>query len=124
VAGRAARNVNGEVILYADRITDSMKEAIDTTEARRKKQLAYNKRHGIKPRTIIKAVKEGIEIYRQAKEIVQETVGETEEEYDITEVISQLEIEMEKAARNLRFEKAIVYRDQIKKLKKRLSHFG
>jgi excinuclease ABC subunit B len=120
VAGRAARNVNGEVILYADNITDSMRNAIDITDKRRQKQLEYNKKHGITPRTITKAVKDGIEAYRQAKEIVQDVTGETPEEYDILEVISQLESEMEEAARNLQFEKAIVYRDQIARLKKLL----
>ncbi len=120
VAGRAARNVNGEVILYADNITDSMRSAIEITDKRREKQVEYNKKHGITPRTITKAVKDGIEAYRQAKEIVQDVTGETPEEYDILEVVSQLESEMEEAARNLQFEKAIVYRDQIARMKKLL----
>jgi excinuclease ABC subunit B len=97
-----------------------MRNAIEITDKRRKKQLEYNKEHGITPRTITKAVKDGIEAYRQAKEIVQDVTGETPEEYDILEVISQLESEMEEAARNLQFEKAIVYRDQIGRLKKLL----
>jgi len=117
VAGRAARNVNGQVILYADNITGSMRKAIDTTNARRERQLEYNKEHGIEPRTIKKAIKEGIEAYKMAKKIVQDVTGESEEEYDIMDVISQLEGEMEQAARNLQFEKAIVYRDQIGRLK-------
>jgi excinuclease ABC subunit B len=121
VAGRAARNVNGKVILYADNITGSMREVIEVTNSRRKKQIEYNKEHGIKPRTIKKAVKEGIESYKLAKEVVREAVGETDLEYDISEVIAQLEIDMEKAARNLQFEKAIVYREQIEKLKKKLN---
>ncbi|MBD3425813.1 MAG: excinuclease ABC subunit UvrB [Candidatus Omnitrophica bacterium] len=121
VAGRAARNVNGEVILYADNITGSMKRTIDITNARRRKQIEYNKKHGIEPRTIRKAIKNGIEAYRQAKEIVQDVTGESEKEYDILEVITQLEKEMEEAARNLQFEKAIVYRDQIHRLKKMLN---
>ena len=66
VAGRAARNVNGKVILYADNITGSMREVIEVTNSRRKKQIEYNKEHGIKPRTIKKAVKEGIESYKLA----------------------------------------------------------
>ena len=121
VAGRAARNVNGEVILYADNMTGSMKKTIDITNARREKQIRYNDEHGIEPKTIKKAIKDGIEAYRQAKEIVQDVTGETEEEYDILEVIAQLEGEMEDAARNLQFEKAIVYRDQIHRLKSLLS---
>ncbi len=66
VAGRAARNVNGKVILYADNITGSMREVIEVTNSRRKKQIEYNKEHGINPRTIKKAVKEGIESYKLA----------------------------------------------------------
>ncbi|MDD3088992.1 MAG: excinuclease ABC subunit UvrB [Candidatus Omnitrophica bacterium] len=120
VAGRAARNVNGEVILYADTVTDSMRCMIETTLKRREKQLAFNRENGITPKTIHKAVKEGIEAYRKAKEIVQEAAGETPEEYDVLEVISELEAEMELAARNLQFEKAIVCRDQIARLKKLL----
>jgi excinuclease ABC subunit B len=121
VAGRAARNVNGEVIFYADTVTRSMKETIDITEKRRKKQIRYNLEKGIEPRTIQKAVVEGIEAYRRAKEIVQEATGESSSEYDIREVISDLERDMEQAARNLQFEKAIVYRDQVSRLKKMLS---
>ena len=121
VAGRAARNVNGEVILYADSVTGSMRKAIDTTNERREKQLGYNREHGIEPRTIKKAIKEGIEAYKAAKRIVQDVTGETEEEYDILEVINQLEDEMEQAARNLQFEKAIIYRDQIARLRKMLN---
>ena len=118
VAGRAARNVNGEVILYADTITKSMKKTIDITDARRKKQIKYKEENGIKPQTIKKAIKEGIEAYKKAKEIVQNATGESDIEYDMLEVLSELERDMEQAARNLQFEKAIVYRDQIARLKK------
>ena len=119
VAGRAARHVNGEVIFYADSITRSMRKTIEITNDRREKQARYNKANGIEPRTIIKAISEGIEAYKQAKEIVMEAAGgETEEDLDVLEVIAQLESDMELAARNLQFEKAIVYRDQIEKLKK------
>jgi len=120
VAGRAARNVNGEVLLYADTITESMKKAIDVTNKRREKQFEFNKERGIKPSSIKKAIKEGVTAYRQAKKIVQAATGESEEEYDILEVMSQLEKDMEQAARNLQFERAILYRDQIMKLKKML----
>ncbi|MBL7073536.1 MAG: excinuclease ABC subunit UvrB [Candidatus Omnitrophica bacterium] len=120
VAGRAARNVNGEVILYADNVTRSMKKTIDITNERRKKQLEFNQTHGIKPSTIKKAIKEGVEAYRQAKKIVQDATGESDREYDILEVLTQLEKDMEQAARNLQFERAIIYRDQIAKLKKML----
>lgn len=120
VAGRAARNVNGEVILYADTVTDAMRKTIDITNARRERQVRFNVEHGITPKTIQKAIKEGVEAYKRAKEIVQEVTGETPEEYDILEVLAELESDMELAARNLQFEKAIVYRDQIARLKKML----
>jgi len=120
VAGRAARNINGEVVMYADNITKSMKKTIDITNKRRKIQMKFNEENNIMPTTIKKAVKEGIEAYKKAKEIVQDVTGETQEEYDINEVIRELERDMEQAARNLQFEKAIVYRDQIHKLKKLL----
>ncbi|MBU1084700.1 MAG: excinuclease ABC subunit UvrB [Candidatus Omnitrophica bacterium] len=118
VAGRAARNVNGEVIMYADTVTGSMQKAIDITDERRKKQLEFNEENDISPKTIEKAVMDGIESYKKAKEMVKAVTGEDDEAYDINEVISQLEMDMESAARNLQFEKAIGYRDQIIKLKK------
>ncbi|MDD5633893.1 MAG: excinuclease ABC subunit UvrB, partial [Candidatus Omnitrophica bacterium] len=118
VAGRAARNVNGEVILYADTMTESMRKTIEITDKRREKQVSFNKTHNITPKTIEKAIKEGIESYKKAKEIVQDVTGETDEVYDINEVVAELERDMEEAARNLQFEKAIVYRDQIARLKK------
>ncbi|MFH1836827.1 MAG: excinuclease ABC subunit UvrB [Candidatus Omnitrophota bacterium] len=117
VAGRAARNINGEVLLYADTITGSMRKTIDTTNERRIRQTAFNEKNGIEPMTIKKAITDGITSYKRAKEIVREVTGENEEEYDINEVIAQLESDMEEAARNLQFEKAILYRDQALKLK-------
>ncbi|MDP8258093.1 MAG: excinuclease ABC subunit UvrB [Candidatus Aadella gelida] len=118
VAGRAARNINGEVIMYADKITGSMRKTIDITETRRKKQTEFNEKNGIEPSTIIKAISGGIESYKRAKEIVKEVTGENDKEYDLNEAIAQLERDMEDAARNLQFEKAIVCRDQVLKLKK------
>jgi len=120
VAGRAARNVNGRVILYADNITGAMRKVIDITEERRCRQMEFNKKNGITPATIKKVIKEGIEAYKKAKEIVEDATGETGEEYDIMEVITQLEQDMGQAARNLQFEKAIVYRDQIARLRRML----
>ncbi|MGB3057857.1 MAG: excinuclease ABC subunit UvrB [Candidatus Omnitrophota bacterium] len=124
VAGRAARNINGEVILYGDNITDSMRRAIDTTNARRVKQIKYNEEHGIEPKTIIKAIRNGIESYRRAKEITADIISETPEEWDVMEAIAELEMDMEEAARNLQFEKAIVFRDQIARLKKQLHRYA
>ncbi|MBU4376199.1 MAG: excinuclease ABC subunit UvrB [Candidatus Omnitrophica bacterium] len=117
VAGRAARNINGKVILYADNITDSMSRAILESQRRRVKQLAYNKEHKITPQTVKKAIKEGIESHARAKEMALEATGADENTNDILEVISELEHDMELAARNLNFERATVLRDQIVKLK-------
>ena len=117
VAGRAARNINGSVIMYADTVTDSMKRAIEESGRRRKLQLEYNKKYKITPMTIKKAVKEGVESYKKAKELISEVAGESAESYEVHNLISELERDMELAARNLQFEKAIVLRDQIKKLK-------
>lgn len=120
VAGRAARNINGMVIMYADTMTDSMRRAIDEMERRRSLQLEFNEKNNVKPATIKKAVREGIEIFKKAKELVTDTARETEEEHELASFISQLEEEMKEAARNLQFEKAITLRDQIKELKKKV----
>ncbi|MBF0215485.1 MAG: excinuclease ABC subunit UvrB [Candidatus Omnitrophica bacterium] len=119
-AGRAARHINGEVIFYADNITDSMKKVIDITNTRRTKQAGYNRDHGITPVTIVKAIKEGVESYRKAKEVTAEAIGGKEGEYDIVELIGEIEREMEQAARNLEFEKAIVLRDERQRLREML----
>ncbi len=118
VAGRAARNINGAVIMYADTVTNSMKRAMDETSRRRDIQLEYNKVHNIMPKSIKKAVKKGVESYRKAKEFISDIAGESSEEHDIHNIISGLERDMEQAARNLQFEKAIVFRDQIATVKK------
>ncbi|MFN7170481.1 MAG: excinuclease ABC subunit UvrB, partial [Candidatus Omnitrophota bacterium] len=117
VAGRAARNVNGKVIMYADNITGSMQRAIEETERRRKAQLEYNRKYNITPRTIEKAVKDYIEIIEETKEFVKRLTGVSEGRLEIEEVIAQLQEEMELAARNLHFERAAIIRDQIKELK-------
>lgn len=116
VAGRAARNINGQVVMYADTITASMQKALDETGRRRKKQLEFNKKNNITPRSIEKAIKEGIEIIRDSQDLEVQVTGESEDEYEVRQVISELQHEMEVAARNLQFEKAMYFRDQIKKL--------
>ncbi len=116
VAGRAARNVNGQVIMYADEITGSMKRALNEMNRRRKTQLEFNKKHGITPRSIEKAINEGIEMLEKAEEEVIEVTGQSLEEYEKQEVIAELEHDMELAARNLQFERAAQLRDQIKNL--------
>jgi len=119
VAGRAARNVNGEVILYADQVTGSMRTAIAETERRRLKQLDYNKRHNITPTTVQKAIREGIEAIRDAEELAVSQTGQTLEDHDLMAALSELEEEMLLCARNLQFERAAVLRDQIATLKER-----
>ncbi|MBS1413266.1 MAG: excinuclease ABC subunit UvrB [Christensenellaceae bacterium] len=110
--GRAARNSEGKVILYADRITDSMKRAMDETSRRRAKQDKYNKEHGIIPRTIIKPVSEVLEISRPVKE-----TGGKMDIADVKAEIARLEKEMLKAAKELDFEAAAKYRDALKLLR-------
>lgn len=119
VAGRAARNINGQVVMYADSITGSMKKAIDETRRRRKKQADFNKKNNITPRSIQKSIKEGIENVRESEEMVTQFTGETEQEYLLHQVISDLQHQMEQAARNLQFEKAIYFRDEIRKLEEK-----
>ena len=115
--GRTARNVNAEVILYGDAVTNSMQNAINETARRRKIQTAYNKKHKITPTTIKKSIRDGIESEYAAKKIVTELVKETEEEYVTQEYINELEQEMRAAAEKLDFEKAAALRDKIQKMK-------
>jgi excinuclease ABC subunit B len=118
--GRSARNVNAEVYLYADRVTDSMQEAIDETNRRREIQLAYNKKHGITPETIRKAIRKGIEEEIAARNVVKESAGVTETQYVTQEFINELEAEMLSAAEQLEFERAAQLRDRIMQLKQQI----
>lgn len=116
--GRAARNVNGMVIMYADSMTDSMKKAIDETNRRREKQLQYNKEHGITPKTIIKEIKELEDNTYKASEMDYFTIPVNEESMDIEyadrdDLIKKLEAEMHREASNLNFERAAMLRDKI-----------
>jgi excinuclease ABC subunit B len=119
VAGRAARHLDGKVLMYADTITKSMKKAIDESDRRRKIQLEFNRQYNITPQSIQKAVKESIESYKKAREVMESVVEETDEEYDVMNLVSELQHDMETAARNLQFEKAAILRDQIKELKEK-----
>ncbi|MFC1666797.1 excinuclease ABC subunit UvrB [Candidatus Omnitrophota bacterium] len=118
VAGRAARNIDGQVIMYADSITNSMKKAIEETNRRRKKQLEFNRKNNITPRSVEKAIKEGIEIVKKAKDVVIDVAGQDEDRYEIDTLIAELQREMELSARNLQFERAAEIRDKIKELKR------
>ncbi len=115
--GRAARNVNAKVILYADQITPAMKYAMDETERRRNVQIAYNTEHGIKPETIKKAIRAGIESEVKARRTVSDVIHSTEDAVDQTEIIKLLEEEMLTSAKNLEFERAAQLRDKINEMK-------
>jgi excinuclease ABC subunit B len=115
--GRSARHVNAEVVLYADKITPSMRRAIDETERRRALQLEYNKEHGITPETIVKAIRRGIEEEIQARTIVRRAVGRDETTDATEEYLSALEAEMLDAAEKLEFERAAALRDKILELR-------
>ncbi|MBM4080096.1 MAG: excinuclease ABC subunit B, partial [Planctomycetes bacterium] len=118
--GRTARNVNAEVILYADAVTKSMQRAIDETNRRRKIQTAYNEKHGIKPETVKKEIRAGIEAEIASAKLVRTLVHEEEEEYVTQQFLSELEDEMRQAAEKLEFERAAELRDRIVRLQKKL----
>ncbi len=118
--GRAARNSEGRVIMYADRITDSMKRAMDETYRRRAVQEAYNEEHGITPTTIKKAVRDLIAISRVAIED-EKTWRKDPESMDLAELkklARELEKQMQKAAAELNFEEAAILRDRMTEVKK------
>jgi excinuclease ABC subunit B len=116
--GRAARNVRGRVILYADSVTGSMKRAIDETERRRKKQLAYNKKHGITPKTIEKKISSIVDFELKPGSVADDAALKLESPDEIKKYITLREKEMKQAAKQLEFEKAALIRDEIGKLKK------
>ena len=118
--GRAARNADGHVIMYADNMTDSMRKAIDETERRRAVQTRYNEEHGITPQTIRKAVRDLISI---SKEITREQAAfekdpESMNLGELRKLIADVEKKMRKAAADLNFEAAAELRDRMKELKK------
>lgn len=115
--GRAARNAQAEVILYADKTTEAMSWAIEETGRRREIQLAYNSEHGITPRTVQSAIESGIEEEIAARDMNALVAGKTVDEEPTQEVLEQLHKEMLEAAENLEFEKAAKLRDEIAKLR-------
>ena len=120
--GRAARNAEGHVIMYADTITDSMRAALDETQRRREVQMAYNEEHGITPKTIQKAVRDLISVSRKvaASELQMEKDPESMSEKELEKLIKELEKQMKKAAADLNFEAAAELRDKLIELKKTL----
>jgi len=132
--GRAARNLHGKAILYADRVTDSMKRAIDETDRRREKQRAFNELHNITPRSVIKPVHEMIDGVmtdtdgqKLGKDRLKASTFDSEGVIDLSmedfkRKVKQLEEQMYQFARDLEFEQAALIRDEITQLKAR--HFG
>ena len=127
--GRAARNIGGEVVMYADRVTESMRAAIDETDRRRAIQTAYNEEHGIEPRTIIKGIRD---LNDQLRTVAEGTVMYTSEreardrrllELDtkkVEELVKRMEAEMRSAAKELEFERAAALRDEIQQIRLRV----
>ncbi len=116
-AGRAARHINAEVVLYADVMTDSIKKFIATTEYRRSKQLAYNQEHHITPKSVKRELQLSLSELTKAREVEASVVRESPGGYQTAELLRELEAEMLEAAENLQFEKAAILRDQIAELK-------
>ena len=116
--GRAARNAEGRVILYADRITGSMKEALDETERRREKQLKFNAEHGIIPKTVKKIVSNALTDMTEADFVKDDKLGKKEisDIKNIDKKLKEYTKKMKDAAANLEFEEAVIYRDKIKEL--------
>ena len=126
VAGRAARNVNGRVIFYADKITDSMKSVIDESNRRRRVQEEYNRKHNIEPKTITKTIEQIMQttsvadVYSEKIRVARDREEIYRRKLDDQELIELLRKEMLKAADNLEFEKAAKIRDEIIELEKKV----
>ncbi len=116
-AGRAARHINGEVVLFADTITGSIKALLDVSDYRRSRQEAYNREHNITPTSVKRAVQESLHTILKAREIEQGIVKEDEGNFDLHELVRELERDMASAAASLEYERAALLRDQIMELK-------
>ncbi|MEC5129390.1 excinuclease ABC subunit UvrB [Verrucomicrobiales bacterium BCK34] len=117
-AGRAARHINGEAVLFADNVTDSIQSLLSITEYRRRIQSEHNEKHGIIPHTVTRGDQETLRMYTNGKAVEDSLVAESGDDVDTLAVIRELEEEMQEAATKLEFERAALIRDQINKLKK------
>jgi excinuclease ABC subunit B len=116
-AGRAARHINGEVVLFADTVTQSMQALISISDYRRVKQMEYNEAHGITPQTVRRAVQESLHTILRGREIESSVIREAGGDFNVTELLRELEDEMQRASANLEFERAALLRDQIMEVK-------
>ena len=116
-AGRAARHVNGEVVLFADTVTQSMQALMSISDYRRSKQMEYNEKHGITPQTVRRAVQESLHTILRGREIAASVIQEAGGDFNLTELLRELEEEMQQASANLEFERAALLRDQIMEVK-------
>jgi excinuclease ABC subunit B len=120
-AGRAARHIHGEVILYADVLTQSIRKFLAVTEYRRQKQIAYNQEHHITPRSVSRAVEDSLAVYQNTHDKAEMILREVSGNLDLSQTLLDLQGEMLEAANNLQFEKAALLRDQIRELKRGLA---
>ncbi len=118
VAGRAARHIDGKVIMYADNITKSMQRMLDKTSARREVQIAYNEKHNITPKGITKAHDDSLSTYSTSDKLDHEIIKESGVDYNVYEAVQELEKEMLEAAEALEFERAAMLRDEMRELKR------
>ena len=116
-AGRAARHVNGEVVLFADTVTQSMEALMSISEYRRAKQMQYNEKHRITPQTVRRAVQESLHTILRGREIAASFPDYRRGDFNVTELLRELEEEMQEASANLEFERAALLRDQIMEVK-------
>ena len=114
-AGRAARHVNGEVVLFADKITGSIRDLLDVTEDRRRRQMEHNRIHGITPHSVKRPVQESLRVILEGEDT--DSAGVQEQPIDVASLIRELEAEMKEASRKLEYERAALLRDQIMELK-------
>jgi len=120
-AGRAARHLHGEVILYADVMTQSIQKFLAVSEYRREKQLAYNLEHNITPRGVSRPVEESLGARKEGARRAASVINDAGGNFDLTETIREIEMEMLEAANDLHFEKAALLRDQLRELKQTLA---